>query len=261
MELLDLAYEDLWGQHLRGTRDELQSEALQFMREQRIQCLLQGAWFPHAHTTTRDHEVGGPVQEQDLEEQTIQGYRFIQLSEDRKNLYWADFEEMWDEQPQLNTLQSTVPLALVSSVSSNITAHQERKSSTDTERYTATKITIHGFEPRTRLNSSKGKGHRKTESKASSRANQREIVLLTFQPQNHVVASEWLDGLLMLLDQQPITAETNKIVKMIGDMGLKVRLLNVRGNDEEVIIDGIDGIEAPQVPSREGLDEDYFYEI
>jgi len=261
MELLDLAYEDLWGQHLRGTRDELQSEALQFMREQRIRCLLQGAWFPHTHTAVHDQEIGGPVQEQDLEEQTVHGFRFVQLSGDRKNLHWADFEERWETPPQLNTLQSTVPLSSVSSVVSNITAHQERKSSTDTERYTATKITIHGYEPRSRLNSSKGKGHRKTESKASSRANQKEIVLLTFHPQNHVIASEWLDGLLMLLDQQPITAETNKIVKMIGDMGLKVRLLNVRGNDEEGIIDGIDGIEAPEVPSREGLDEDYFYEI
>lgn len=75
------------------------------------------------------------------------------------------------------------------------------------------------------------------------------------------MASEWLDGLLMLLDQQPITAETNKIVKIFGEMGLKVRLLNVRGNDEEGIIEGIDGVEAPKMPSREGLDEDYFYEI
>jgi len=261
MELLDLAYEDLWGQHLRGTRDELQSEALQFVKEQRIRCLLQGAWFPHTHTTTHDPEIGGPVQAQDLEEQIIHGYRYVQLSEDRKHLYWGDFEESWDQPPQQNTLRSTLPLTSVSSVVSNITSNQERKSSTNSERYTTTKITIHGYEPRSRLNSSKGRGHRKTESKASTRANQKEIVLLVFQPQNHVIASEWLDGLLMLLDQQPITAETNKTVKMVGEMGLKVRLLNVRGNDEEGIIDGIDGIDAPEVPSREGLDEDYFYEI
>ncbi|KAK5950921.1 hypothetical protein OHC33_007993 [Knufia fluminis] len=261
MELLDLAYDDLWSRHLRGTRDELQSEALQFVKEQRIRCLLQGAWFPHIHRTAHDQEIGGPVQAQDLEEQVIHGYRYIQLAEDRKVLHWADFEEIWDMPPQMNTLQSTLPLSSVSSVVSNITANQERKSSTDTERYTTTKITIHGYEPRSRLTSSKGKGHRKQESKASSRANQKEVVLLTFQPQSHVIASEWLDGLLMLLDQQPITAETNKIVKMIGEMGLKVRLLNVRGNDEEGIIEGIDGIDAPEVPTREGLDEDYFYEI
>lgn len=261
MELLDLAYEDLWGQHLRGTKDELQNEALQFVREQRIRCLLRGTWFPHTHTVIRDHEIGGPVQARDLEEQIVHSYRYIQLSEDRKHLHWGDFEETWDMPPQLNTLQSTVPLSSVSSVVSNITANQERKSFADNERYTTTKITIHGYEAKPRLHSSKGKGHRKTESKASSRVNQKEVELLTFQPQSHAVASEWLDGLLMLLDQQPITAESNKMVKMIGEMGLKVRLLNVRGNDEEGIIDGIDGIDAPEVPSREGLDQDYFYEI
>ena len=261
MELLDLAYEDLWGQHLRGTRDELQSEALQFVKEQRIRCLLRGCWFPHTYSTANDHEIGGPVQATDLEETVAHGYRFIQLSEDRKDLHWADFDEMHNEAPRFSILASVVPLSTVSSVVSNITANQEQKHISDHERYTTTKITIHGYDPKTRSTSSRGKGHSRKESKTANRANQKEIVLLTFQPENHVVASEWLDGLLMLLEQQPITAETNKIIKMIGDLGLKVRLLNVRGNDEEGIIDGIDGVEAPPIPSREGLDEDYFYEI
>jgi len=65
----------------------------------------------------------------------------------------------------------------------------------------------------------------------------------------------------MLLDQQPITAETNRLINMISDYGLKVRLLNVRFNDEEGIVEGMDGIDGPQIPSREGLDEDYYYEI
>lgn len=261
MELLDLAYDDLWGQHLRGTRDELQSEALQFLKEQRIRCLLRGAWFAHTHTAVHSQDIGGPVQEADLEEETVHGWRYIQLSEDRKDLYWADFEDYQEEPPDLSLLHSTLPLSSVSSVVSNITASQEQKHTSDHERYTTTKITIHGHEPRAKQSSVKGKAHGRKESKASSRAQQKEIVLLTFQPPNHIVASEWLDGLLMLLDQQPITAETNKTVKMIADLGLKVRLLNVRGNDEENIIDGIDGVEAPPVPSREGLDENYYYSI
>lgn len=76
-----------------------------------------------------------------------------------------------------------------------------------------------------------------------------------------MIASEWLDGLLMLLEQQPITNETNKLINMISEYGLKVRLLNVRFNDDEGLLGGADGIEAPPIPSREGLDEDYFYEI
>ncbi|KAK5087865.1 hypothetical protein LTR05_002080 [Lithohypha guttulata] len=215
MELLDLAYDDLWGQHLRGTRDELQNEALQFMKEQRI----------------------------------------------RKDLHWADFDERQDQAPRFSVMPNVVPLSSISSVVSNITANQEQMHLSDHERHTTTSITIHGYGPKTRRSSSKSKGHGRKESKQSNRSQQKEIVLLAFQPQNHVVASEWLDGLLMLLEQQPITAETNKIVNMVADLGLKVRLLNVRGNDDEGMLDGIDGIDAPPVPSREGLDENYFYAL
>lgn len=260
MELLDLAYEDLWGQHLRGTRDELQSEALQFVKEQRIRCLLQGSWFPHDEMVAHSTDMGGPVQGAEITMHFVHGYRFIQLSEDRKALYWATFEDMLETTPRISMLPHVVPLSTVSSVVSNITADGGQEGSDDSAPHTSTQITIHGYEPKSRMNS-RGKGHGRKESKNSAKANQKEIELLCFRPQSHAVASEWLDGLLMLLDQQPITAETNRLVKMIAEMGLKVRLLNVRENDEEGIIDGLDGVEAPPIPSREGLDEDYFYEI
>jgi engulfment/cell motility protein 1 len=61
----------------------------------------------------------------------------------------------------------------------------------------------------------------------------------------------------MLLNQAPITAETNKLVGLVGDYGLKIRLLNVRIDDGEVgMRDG-----AGVVPGREGLGDDYFYEV
>ena len=78
-------------------------------------------------------------------------------------------------------------------------------------------------------------------------------MLLQLHPQTHTVASEWLDGLLMLLNQQPITADTNKLVNLIGDYGLKIRLLNVRFEDF--------GVEEPVLPCRDGLDEEYYYDI
>ena len=54
----------------------------------------------------------------------------------------------------------------------------------------------------------------------------------------------------MLLNQQPITADTNKLVTFIGGYGLKIRLLNVRYEDV--------GLEEPILPSREGLDDEYY---
>ena len=59
----------------------------------------------------------------------------------------------------------------------------------------------------------------------------------------------------MLLNQQPITAETNKLIRMVSDCGLKIRLLNVRFDDAAFAAEG------PILPTREGLDEDYYYDV
>jgi engulfment/cell motility protein 1 len=81
----------------------------------------------------------------------------------------------------------------------------------------------------------------------------KEKVLLQLHPATHVAASEWLDGLLMLLNQKPITAETTKLVNLMASYGLKIRLLNIRYGD-------LSSVEA-RVPSREELDDDYWYDF
>ncbi len=58
----------------------------------------------------------------------------------------------------------------------------------------------------------------------------------------------------MLLNQTPITSETNKLIQFVSNYGLKIRLLNVR-------FDEVGMGEEPEVPSREGLDEDYYYDV
>jgi len=265
MELLELTYEDVWGQHLRGVKEELQTEALQFVKEQRIRCLLEGTWFPNG-PTYRDQEVGGPVTANSLTQNSAGSHRFIKLSGNRKYLHWGDFDEKEHPPPTWSQLRDRIDLSIVSSVVSNVTANDRASIGSDStlkelphEKFTTTKITIHGYLPKSR---GRREAHSRTTSKASSRAPpSKESILLTFQPQSASVASEWLDGLLMLLDQQPITAETNRLIHQVSDYGLKVRLLNVRFNDEEGLVDGVDGMNVPEVPSRDGLDDDYYYEI
>lgn len=267
MELLELTYEDVWGQHLGGVREELNAEALQFVKEQRIRCLLSGAFFPNDTEPTED-QIGGPVQENSVSSTLPSNYRFIRLSEDRKYLHWGDFDEQEDPVPAISSLKDKIDVSIISSVVSNVTSND--KASIDTgstlqdlqhEQFTTTKITIHGYLPQSRSGHTKKANHSRAGSKSSSKQGQQETVLLNFMPQHRVAASEWLDGLLMLLNQQPITAETNKLISMMSDMGLKVRLLNVRFNDEDGLMGGMDGADAPEVPSREGLDEDYYYQV
>ncbi|KAL3470081.1 ELMO/CED-12 family-domain-containing protein [Aspergillus californicus] len=246
MELLELTYEDVWGQHLIQVREELQHEALQFVKEQRIRCLLQGAWFSNDRAPKVESKTGIPK------------WRYVQLSHNRRFLHFGDFESMGIKRPELDFLPGKIDLSTVSSVVSNISASPDNSSSSTVKsmshnHVSSTKITIHGYvhTAGTPSETQKTNGH----SRSASRVTQREATLLSLRPDSPSVASEWLDGLLMLLNQQPITAETSKLIKLISNYGLKIRLLNVRFDDAVFAGD------APRVPSREGLTDDYYYDI
>jgi engulfment/cell motility protein 1 len=168
---------------------------------------------------------------------------------------------------------TTVDLSIVSSVVSNVSASSADSTHSGSARSDSTlkivphdkattKITIHGRLPaaeditgRAQQSRLTNHSHSRQASKSSNATHdqQKESVLLTLYPQSHSVASEWLDGLLMLLNQQPITAETSKLINMVSSYGLKIRLLNVRFDEKDMLG------EAPEIPSREGLDEDYYY--
>ncbi|OQD62940.1 hypothetical protein PENPOL_c010G03402 [Penicillium polonicum] len=244
MELLELTYEDAWGQHLRQVREELHHEALQFVKEQRIRSLLQGSWFA---LESHSQSESGAVQK------STATYQYAQLSHNRRYLHFGQFDMMGDQAPDLDTLPEKIDLSIVSSVVSNVSTNPDHSTSTvkTAPRQPATKITIHGYAPSTATGHGKNHSH----ARSSSRTTQKEVVLLTLRPSSHSIASEWLDGLLMLLNQQPITAETSKLIDLVSNYGLKIRLLNVRFDDATF------AGEAPQVPARDGLDEDYYYDV
>ncbi|KAK3394450.1 ELMO/CED-12 family-domain-containing protein [Podospora didyma] len=265
MELLELNFEDQWGPYLYQVREELKHEALQFVKEQRIRCLLQGSWFTKPQSS--HHSRQNSYQKRRL----YQPWRYAKLSHNRRYLHYADFPEQLAQDPGLDALTDKVDLLTISSVVSNVSAptgeeepEEENKSQTSTmstyrngvaERVSTkptTKITIYSYVENL------GAGTAGPLSKpAASSAEPTEHPILTLFPLNHSLASEWLDGLLMLLNQAPITAETNKLVTLVSEYGLKIRLLNVR---LEAVYQG-PAPGAGVVPSREGLDEDYFYEI
>ena len=229
MDLLKMSFEDNWGQHLVQVREELQQEALHFVKEQRIRCLLQGSWFMR------------PANRVDSNNGHDLPWRFAKLSHNKRFLHYADFQAQITPDPVLGNLPDKVDLNAISSVVSNVSAAEDSKSTASgstlklaqNPKAATTKITI------------------------NTEVAGREQVLLTLWPTTHSLASEWLDGLLMLLNQAPITAETNKLVNLVGDYGLKIRLLNVRTDS---------AYEGPPpgagiVPSRKDLDDDYFFEV
>lgn len=271
MELLDLSFDDQWGEHLLQVREELKHEALTFVKEQRIRCLLQGSWFSRP-VPSRDQagHLGEISADPKKRTYSPKAFRFAKLSHNRRYLHYADFVEKASPDPSLDTLTDKIDLSTISSVVSNVSApgdDAQSISSGSTLRYnnqtastpagttsaaggsgaggapkTTTKITIYSYV---------------NPEDAAKGSDTKEQAVLTLHPITNSLASEWLDGLLMLLNQAPITAETNKLVTLVSDYGLKIRLLNVR-------VDAVYSGPAPgagSVPSREGLDDDYFYEV
>lgn len=150
-----------------------------------------------------------------------------------------------------------VDLSIVSSVVSNISTGPDDSSSSTVKsispHVSSTRITIHGYAQSTVPTNESHIPN--PHASSNSRTAQKENVLLSLQPQSPSIASEWLDGLLMLLNQQPITTDTNKLITLVSNYGLKIRLLNIRFDDPVFARD------APVVPSRDGLDDDYHYDV
>ncbi|POS86006.1 hypothetical protein EPUL_002761 [Erysiphe pulchra] len=251
MEILNNAFEDEWELHLTQIREELRNEALQFMKEQRIRSLLNGAWF---HRT----ETNSSIPESPNETTYSAAWQYVKLSYDKRYLHYGDFDSQAIKNPPLDILSQKIDLENISSVDSNtsLCGNEDSSAYTPTTTVTArpsedpstiTGITIRCFDTiqngdQCNLDTSNGSIPEK--------------IVLVLVPINKNLASSWLDGLLMLLNQAPITSETSKLVNFICDYGLKIRLLNVRMDD---FLDPLDG--AGIIPSREGLDDDYFYEM
>ncbi|KAK8089736.1 elmo ced-12 family [Apiospora hydei] len=257
MDLLEMSFEENWGQHLYQVREDLRNESLSFVKEQRVRCLLQGSWF--SKPAPRKESLGANLQAARAAHSTP--WRYAKLSHNRRYLHYADFALRTELDPTLEALTEKIDLSKISSVVSNVSViNDDEKSNTQTSdtsgpntstgsmgaasaSKTSTKITMFGFTSAEEALRPTGDG--------------KEQPLLTLYPLNNSLASEWLDGMLMLLEQAPLTADTTKLVTLVGEYSLKIRLLNV-------------GMEAAYggpppgagvVPSRQGLDDDYYYEI
>ena len=257
MGLLELAFEDQWGVHLYEVREQLKREALQFVKEQRLRCLLEGSWF-FKPVSKRDGEDG---EGKPGSYQPSLSWRFAKLSHNRRFLHYADFAQQMPQDPGLDALTEKVDLSIISSVVSNVSAPKQDDDQGDDDNQTVssngtprpypapkssstTKITIYSYE-----------NGEEAAKAASGAPDAKEQAILVMHPQSHSLASEWLDGLLMLLNQAPITAETSRLVGLVSDYGLKIRSLNVRLDSVYTGLPSGTGV----VPNREGLDEDYYY--
>lgn len=263
MEGLDDVYQEAWGPYLGQVREQLHHDSLEYMKEQRIRCMLQGSWFA---ASSRD----------------LGGSRYVKLSPNRRYLHYRDYPTKSDTDPAEADLTERLDINAITSVDSNVSATSDdptaagasvisspantveqinSKGPRASQLGTTTTITIVGT----------GKGNKNNKSLAPPPSSStKESVLLELYPTNPSTASIWLDGLLMLLDQQPITKDTTSIVDTLVDWGVRLRLLNLRWEDvdwealERRAGGGFDGEMGGllrEVPGREGTEGEYWFAL
>jgi len=236
------------------------------VQEQRIRCLLEGAWFPVVGAQAADgsNESSAPAG----------SWRFVRLSPTRRHLHYSSHVEKITPGPAVTDMPSRINVHNVSGVGSNVTAaaHKagaagpegSKEAVNDNDKTISTRYQNDGSAGHDQMmveeddkHVSKGNTMTQLMIHGSTRGSS-EGVLLELHTPNSTQASEWLDGLLMLLDQQPITADTNRMIKTIEEWSVKVRMLNLEWEDVDWTDDGAD---QPIVYDREGLDTDYWYDM
>jgi engulfment/cell motility protein 1 len=218
------------------------------MREQRIKCLLKGSWFPIISSSTSPSDIS--VTSTESQKLRVTAWRYVRLSNDRKFLHHASHNKKLDKIPQLHELSDRLDLETISSVDSSVArsdvliddAANKSRDKHASSIGTITRLTIFG----------NANTYAKTQTPGES-------VLLELNTGSTSLASEWLDGLLMLLNQQPITADTNKYVGLLEQWSLTIRMLNLRW--EDVDWERAQDNKQLPVPSRAGLDDDFWYEM
>jgi engulfment/cell motility protein 1 len=244
MDGLNEVYEDAWGPHLVQVREQLYHESLQFMKEQRIRCMLQGSWFP---------TVAGASVERD----PSVAWRFVRLSHNRRWLHHQVFASRSLKNPKLEDLRETIDLNTVTSVDSNVSASEPHAGLTPTISSTSTphNSVRPVAQPTTKITIFTGSSHPSVP----------ETALLDLFPPSAHLAAEWLDGLLLLLNQQPITKSTTSLIQMMTEWGVRLRMLNLRWEDVdwedlEMRVRGLE-VSGREVPGREGIEEEFWFRM
>lgn len=212
----------------RNLRSRLNRQSYDFLRRQRIGCLLQGAWFPYP-TSHRFIAASSTSSLNSSIHAVGRRWRYYKLCPSKKYLQYGDFTERYP--PVIDTFESLPHKVDLGEVA-----------------------TIQPFQRRSSAISLSG-----SESSASSNPSfalfsEEHLPLAEFICTSREQASEWKDGFNMLLHKGISTKETSDYLHSLADIGIKVKLLQIAGDRIEVPHGHMD---APPVPP--GLGTGFFY--
>ncbi|KAI8137265.1 ELMO/CED-12 family-domain-containing protein [Fennellomyces sp. T-0311] len=223
--------DDLLGREaIRNLRNRLNKQSFDFIKRQRINCLLQGAWFPCPTSNQRivAMATGNSTSTTTNAPNAIsKRWRYYKLSPSKKTLFYGDFTEKYPPViKSCDKLPNKVDLAGVSEIKS-IARKASNINSLLAE--TASNLSFALF-------------------------SNDNLALAEFICSSSAQASEWKDGFSMLLDKGITSKDTAEYLHSLTEIGVKVKLLQIAGDRIEVPHGHID---VPPVPV--GLGSGFYY--
>ncbi|MCO5585241.1 hypothetical protein L7F22_039174 [Adiantum nelumboides] len=229
---------------IRNLRGRMYRESYEFVRQQRIQCLLEGAWFRNPASNATFSMVGGPTR--NVKGSLTMGangiassrpYRFYRLSPNKKYLYFCEASEKVPIRSGLDDLPERIDLSLVRDILIHSTAQNVNSEGNNAVLNGGTIATNNGM-----INVNEANNNL-----AFSLLRAPDVSLADFVALNTSQFSEWTDGLSMLSTEGGLvnTRETAEFIQILTDIGVKVKLLDVTGEQVELP----SAVAPPHLPS------------
>ncbi|OLL26495.1 Engulfment and cell motility protein 2 [Neolecta irregularis DAH-3] len=229
--------EEPWQVAVQALNERLKQDTYQFIKASRVACLLKGSWFALKPGALKNE--GKSI----IKKRPLMKWRFVRLSPNRKAIHYGDFE-INGENIKIEDLGEKIELSNISNVVSLPSGFTMNRK-LDNKRVSVVSSNVP--EPF----SFAIFGHTKLVPNSTAT---NPVVLLTLCAENNLSASEWIDGLLMLIRKPPVTSETLSLVTTLVEVGIKVKLLDLRA--EQITVPQV----APPIPSRDGLTANFWFD-
>ncbi|ODQ66419.1 hypothetical protein NADFUDRAFT_82244 [Nadsonia fulvescens var. elongata DSM 6958] len=271
-ELLNKEYTASWDTQIESMKEQFYRESFDFVKKQRISSLLYGDFFlidspltpsnkaaaalppPPSpvdssaasliSTPTLNSDISNPIALTPVPTNSTSAnasitdrFVYVILSPTRKTLHYDRFVSKPAQVPVIEELKRVIDLSNISKVISqplvvNKNDEAENNRVHLTSRIHYNKISIFG------------KGAR-------------ENVLLSFHSDTPELASEWTDGLQMLLNKPWQFDNTKEYIDMFTDLRIDTQLLNIDSKDVDFVLEN--PVDSVLTLPRDDISRDFFY--
>ncbi|KAG1116204.1 hypothetical protein G6F42_013750 [Rhizopus arrhizus] len=276
--------DDLSGRDaITNLRTRLSKQSYEFLKKQRISCLLEGAWFPcplsnqrmsvitsnsssngtllynpSANTNTGS-SLGMTTTTMSNNATTGKRWRYYKLSRSKRSIMYGDFSEKiapvlksYEKLPNRIDLSSVTEIRSIRKPSvAGLANNSSQVFHHNNSSILSSSSGIHDANPSNHLLST----GQQQNNLAFALYSDKYTAVAEFYCATPAQAAEWKDGFSMILDKRFTSKETAELFPTLTEVGVKVKLLQIAGDRVE-IPHGV--VEVPPVPP--GLGTGFFYD-